>query len=101
MKLVDVVPAKDKIHKYAAVFLQDNGRKKTVKFGAYGMMDFTRYSKIDKDLASEHKRMYLMRHNKNERWDQPMTPGALSRWILWNLPSFEDSVADFRERFHL
>ena len=30
-----------------------------------------------------------------------MTAGALSRWILWNKPSYQDSVDDFIERFNL
>lgn len=101
MKLLDVVPAKDKIHKYEAIFLQDSGRKKTVKFGAIGMMDFTKYSKTDGDLAKERRELYLTRHKKTESWDKPMTPGALSRWILWEEPTLTEAVKKFRERFHL
>lgn len=101
MKLLEIVPAHDKIHKYEAVFLQDTGRKKTVKFGAIGYKDFIEYSKTDGDLAAEHKRMYLMRHRKTERWDQPMTAGALSRWILWSEPSLSEAVKKYREKFHL
>ena len=101
MKLLDVVPAKDKIHKYEAIFLQDSGRKKTVKFGAIGMMDFIQYSKTDGDLARDRRRLYLTRHKKTERWDQPMTPGALSRWILWEEPTLTEAVKKYREKFHL
>ncbi len=66
-----------------------------VSFGAKGMEDFT----IHKD--EKRKELYLKRHKKNEDWNDPMTAGALSRWILWNLPDFKDSVADFKKRFKL
>lgn len=101
MKLLDIVPAKDKIHKYEAIFLQDSGRKKTVKFGALGYSSYLDYSKTDRDLASERRSLYLSRHRKNERWDQPMTPGALSRWILWEEPTLTEAVKKYREKFHL
>ena len=101
MKLLDVVPAHDGVHKYKAVFLQDSGRKRTTAFGAVGYKDFIQYSKEDTDLAAEHKSHYLSRHRKTERWDQPMTAGALSRWILWGEPALQSSVEAFRKKFHL
>jgi hypothetical protein len=30
-----------------------------------------------------------------------MTPGALSRWILWNKESLRDSIADNMQRFDM
>jgi hypothetical protein len=30
-----------------------------------------------------------------------MTAGALSRWILWNEPTLEDSFKDYLQRFDL
>jgi hypothetical protein len=72
------------------------GRKeKVVSFGAAGMDDFT----ITKDEKA--KELYLKRHKKNEDWNDPMSPGALSRWVLWNLPDLKDSVLDFKKRFKL
>jgi hypothetical protein len=101
MKLLDIVPAHDGVHKYKAVFLKDSGRKQTTKFGAEGYKDFIQYSKEDKDLAAEHKSSYLTRHRKTEHWDQPLTAGALSRWILWSKPTLQSSIESFRKRFHL
>jgi len=101
MKLLEIVPAHDGVHKYKAVFLKDSGRKQTTKFGAEGYKDFIQYNKEDKDLAAEHKSLYLSRHRKTEHWDQPMTAGALSRWVLWNEPTLQSSIADFRRRFSL
>ena len=68
---------------------------KTVQFGSKGMSDFT----IHKD--KERKQRYLDRHRKRENWNDPTTAGALSRWILWNKPTLEGSIKDFKKRFKL
>jgi hypothetical protein len=81
--------------KFDAIF-ERNGREKTVSFGAAGMSNFTKHKNVTR------KSLYLKRHTgKGEKWSQPDTPGALSRWILWNKPSFRASVADFKRRFGL
>jgi hypothetical protein len=36
-----------------------------------------------------------------EHWNKPTTPGALSRWVLWNKPSFKESVKDYKKKFNL
>ncbi len=82
--------------KMKAVFSSSDGRRtKTVHFGAAGMSDYT----IHKD--PERKARYMARHSVSERWHDPMTAGALSRWILWNKPSLRESIADYKRRFHL
>jgi len=63
--------------------------------------DFTIYSKGDKDVAKEKKASYLARHRVNENWNDATSAGALSRWILWNLPTQEASIAEFKKRFNL
>ena len=69
--------------------------KKTIHFGAAGASDYT----INKDDA--RKKLYLDRHRKREDWSNPRTAGALSRWILWNLPTRQASISDFKRRFSL
>jgi len=82
--------------KLKAIFYDDKGKKiRTVQFGSKGMSDFT----INKD--KERKQRYLDRHRKRENWNDPMTAGALSRWILWNKPTLEASIKDFKKRFKL
>ena len=80
--------------KYDAVFIRDD-KEKTVSFGAAGMSDFN----IHKNEA--RKERYLNRHRKNEHWDKPDTPGALSRYILWNKKTLKASVRDYKKRFKL
>ena len=77
----------------------DNGR--TIHFGASGYMDYTKYYKQDPKLAKQKKDSYLARHRVNEDWNDVMSAGALSRWILWNKTTIEASVKDFKNRFNL
>ena len=81
--------------KMMAVFTMDNGRKKTVHFGSAGMDDYT------KTRNKEQKSRYLKRHRRNEKWNSPMTAGALSRWVLWNKETRGASIADYKRRFSL
>ena len=41
MKLVKIVKSSKKNKKFDAIFLKDNGKEKTVSFGASGMNDYT------------------------------------------------------------
>ena len=59
------------------------------------MSDYT----IHKDKA--RKELYLKRHAKREDWNKYMTAGSLSRYILWNKPSFNQSVNDYKKKFKL
>ncbi len=95
-KLVKITQSDRKGKKLMAVVEnKKSGRTKTTHFGADGMSDFT----IHKDEA--RKKRYLDRHRKNENWNDPTSAGALSRWILWNKPSYKASVKDFKSRFNL
>lgn len=81
--------------KLMAIFTMKDDSELTRHFGAAGMTDYTQHK--------EEKRMkrYLNRHRKNENWNDPLTAGALSRWILWNKPDFKASFKDFCKRFNL
>ena len=94
MKLKSLTPANDNIHKYVAVLDLGDGKTKTVRFGAFGMSDFT------KNNDEERKQRYLNRH-KNEDWNDITTAGAWSRWLLWNKPTITESLADLKKRFDL
>lgn len=80
-------PLKDK--KWRMIF--DDGTH--TDFGATGYTDYT----LSKDPV--RKELYLDRHRKNENWNDPKSAGALSRWILWNLPTIEASFKDYKRRF--
>jgi len=81
--------------KFDAVF-ERNGREFVQPFGQKGYSDFTKH----KDVTRRQR--YLTRHRgMHEDWNDPTTAGALSRWILWNKPTFKASLADYKRRFHL
>ena len=95
MKLKSLRKANDGIHKYYAIIELDDGRTKTVRFGAAGMSDFTKHR------SETRKQLYLDRHRANENWDDITTAGAWSRWLLWNKPTISESLADLKKRFDL
>ena len=91
-----VIKKSDKSEKkLMAVFTMSNGRTKTTHFGASGMDDYTKTR--DKDQRSR----YLKRHRRNENWNNPVSAGALSRWVLWNKETRSASINDYKKRFNL
>ena len=95
MKLVSIQPSTREGKKYTAVFDVGDDKKKTVHFGQAGASDFT------KNKDEERKQRYIDRHRDRENWNDPTTPGALSRYILWNKKTLKASIADFKSRFKL
>jgi hypothetical protein len=95
MKLKTLRKSLKPAKKYDAVFITDKDREKVVSFGAAGMSDFTLHH------DEERKERYLNRHRKREQWDKPDSPGALSRYILWNKKTLKASLKDYKQRFNL
>jgi hypothetical protein len=94
-KLLKITKSTKSQKKMMAVFENTStGRTKTTHFGANGASDFT----LHKD--EDRKKRYLDRHRKNENWNDPVTAGSLSRWILWNKKSLRASIADYKRRFY-
>ena len=81
--------------KYMAVFYKDGKKIKTTHFGAAGMSDYTKH----KD--SNRKKRYMTRHRKRENWNNYMSAGSLSRYILWNKPTLKASITDYKKKFNL
>ena len=81
--------------KYMAIFYDGMKKVKTTHFGAAGMSDYTKH----KDPA--RKQRYINRHKTNENWDNYMSAGSLSRYILWGEPTLRDSIKKYKEKFNL
>ena len=61
-----------------------------IHFGAKGYEDYT----IHKDNI--RKNHYIKRHQVNEDWMNPYSPGALSAYLLWgNHYTLADNIYDF------
>ena len=62
---------------------------RTVHFGASGYEDYTMHKDPDR------RRLYIQRHQRREDWTQSgvLTPGWLSRWLLWERPTLRSAIA--------
>ena len=97
MRLISLKKSQKPGKKFDVVLADDSGKEHTVSFGAAGYSDYT----IHKDPTRRER--YLLRHKAREDWTRSgiLTPGFWSRWLLWNLPTLEASLADVRRRFQL
>lgn len=85
--------ATDKKHKYVV----ETPSGKHVKFGAYGMSDYT----IHKD--PERRQRYINRHKGKENWTKSglSTAGFWSLHLLWGKPSLTASIHAIEDHFHI
>ncbi len=102
MKLLSIKPSDRAAKKYVATFCLCEGEtkccdreRKKVHFGAKGSSTYI-------DHQDEKKKdAYIARHRVNENFNNPMTAGSLSRFILWNKTTLSASINDFKRRFNL
>lgn len=92
---VIITKLNNKNKKYKAIFYDKDKKIKTIHFGASGYSDYTLHKNVNR------KKLYLDRHKNNENWNNYMSAGALSRWILWNKPTIRASIIDYKNRFNL
>ena len=78
-----------------AIFFRDGKKVKTTHFGQRGSSTYIDHN--DKSLKTN----YIKRHIVNENWDDYMSAGSLSRYILWNKPTLKSSIADYMKMFKL
>jgi hypothetical protein len=93
IKVIEFKKLKSGKKKYEITF-EKNGKKYIRKFGAAGMSDYT----IHKD--KDRRERYISRHKKDLRTNDPMKPGYLSMYILWNKPTVTTSLADYKRRLN-
>jgi hypothetical protein len=94
-KFVKVSKSDKPKKKYYALFKnKENNKEKRVYFGSAGMSDFTLHKDNDRKLN------YIKRHQKRENWTNTgiLTPGWWSRWLLWNKPSYTESLKDVKTK---
>jgi hypothetical protein len=99
MHLLSITKSPNPLKKYEALFSID-GKLKRVSFGA-NKESGEPYSDYTVHKDEERKQRYLNRHASREHWNDPTSPGALSRWLLWNKPTLKESLADFRSKFNV
>jgi hypothetical protein len=93
---VKISKSERKEKKYQAKFYDDDGDiVQTTHFGQNGASDYT----VNKN--EDRKKLYLLRHKKNENWQDFKSAGSLSRYILWNKPTLKASFDDYLKKFNL
>ena len=107
MKLLKVVRSNNKSKKYTAVFLVD-GRERRISFGATNYRDYTLLNdktskfylpnKSDRDVVKDS---YKRRHRKDLETNDPMRPGYLSYYLLWNKKTLASAIKYYKKRFKL
>lgn len=98
VKFISLKKADDGIHKYVVSLLnEETGRINNIKFGAFGMNDYT----LTGDISAKER--YEARHASREDWTKSgvLTKGFWSKWILWNKESIDASLKDTIRRFKL
>jgi hypothetical protein len=75
--------------KWRATF--SNG--KVVNFGASGYQNYTQHGNEEKRLR------YIGRHAKREHWNNIMTAGFWSRWLLWEKPTIHEAARAIANKF--
>ncbi len=86
------LPAK----RYDAIFTYEDGKTKTVPFGAAGYSDYTIHH--DKDRRNR----YILRHSRSENFNDFMSRGSLSMHLLWGpSTSLRENIKTFKKRFNL
>ena len=99
MKLVKIVKSSKKNKKFDAIFLKDNGKNKTVSFGAAGMNDYTLTK--DKDARLRYRKRH-MKDLKTEANKKGLGAGSLSFYLLWgDSTSLQENIKAYRKRFNL
>ena len=95
MTSLQIKPSTKSGKKLMAIFTRENGRKKTVHFGASGMDDYT----ITKN--KEQRARYRKRHQKDLQTKDPMRAGYLSMFILWGeSTSRRENISKYKKRFN-
>jgi len=113
--IIKLSDRKDK--RYMAVFYDNEKKIKTTHFG-YAITDdrgsrppttkneevkgIKKYGSTYIDHKNDTlKDNYIARHQVNENFEDFMSAGSLSRYILWNKKTFRESLADYKRRFKL
>jgi len=95
VRLIRIEKSADSDKKLQAIF-EEEGRRRTVHFGARGMQDYT----LTHD--EEQRARYRKRHKSDLRTGDPTRAGFLSYYILWgDSTSRTKNIAAYRKRFNL
>ena len=93
MRFLSLEPSIRKGKKYVIKFTEP---KKTIHFGSKNSSTYLDHH--DKHIRNN----YLLRHSISEDWENPLTAGALSMWLLWGKTTdLYTNLMHFLKRFNI
>ena len=77
-----------------------DGKERVIHFGSAPNKDYTIYYKTEgKEKADKMRNAYIARHRINENFNNPLTAGSLSRFVLWESPTVSGGIRAYKKRF--
>jgi len=93
MKIKSITESKQKGNKYVIKF---SNPTKTIHFGSEGSSTYLDH----KDKTKRDN--YMARHAVREDWEDPLTAGTLSLYILWGpYTNLDDNLKFYKETFSI
>jgi len=89
----DVSESNNKNKKLKVVIYKDGIKVKTFHVGDNRYADYIQYYRSSPSLADERKRLYLLRHHKEDN-NNILTNAYWAKNLLWNKPTLELSIND-------
>jgi len=94
---VEITESDRKDKKMKAIFYDGDKKIKTTHFGAKNPKIGTYIEHKDKSI----KFAWIARHEVRGDFKDFMTPSSLSYHILWNKPTLQASIKDYKNKFNL
>jgi len=89
----DVSESNNKNKKLKVIIYKDGIKVKTFHVGDNRYADYIQYYRSSPSLADERKRLYLLRHHKEDN-NNILTNAYWAKNLLWNKPTLELSIND-------
>ena len=91
---VEIIKSDKPNKRFMAIFTDNKKKIKTTHFGSRGKS----YIDHNDDKLKEN---YLKRHKPRENWNDKFSAGSLSRYILWNKKTLNESIKDYKKIFNM
>jgi len=93
VQLIKIVKSNKKNKRFDAIFDIGKSKSRIISFGS------KKYDNYTIHFDKERRRLYRLRH-RNDNLKNPLSPGALSWYILWgDSTSINKNIEEFRRVF--
>ena len=95
----EVSDSNNKNKKLKVVIYKDGVKVKTLHIGDNRYADYIQYYRSNPSIANERKRLYLLRHNKEN--DDIMSKSYWAKNLLWNKATLKKSIKDIKSNIFI